>query len=417
MKKCESFLKLYRDYFRSVFWCKERRFSEAEALLDLLAEARFDTVRVVQRMGGAEVLVGRGQLALTLRYLARRWQWSVHRVQLFLSLLRDMGYVELETHRQFHLLTVADLTDFGCFPFVRQEVTTPSARRRKAGRDASGGASAQPAGYSSGTPCGTKKKKEEKNKETSLTRGKERAEPSLGEGFGVLLAEGAMPPVSGDGRPPHAAGPTGARAECATGVPDGSATQDGGKRGDAECSRKAPDAGTALAHGRKQTGTDGVQDTASQGAESRRAGAECPPRGGRRAGRKSGVTGALKPGLDADYLDSRLAKPLAQCEADVVRQHQWLEVLAMNLHAAGFPGMNREVAAQRLNEFFRKLECEGVRYKSRKDAMHHFTNWLYKLRADEEERSLRRRRYMRPPMVGMVLEDNSPDRFRQEDLW
>lgn len=120
MKKCESFLKLYRDYFRSVFWCKERRFSEAEALLDLLAEARFDTVRVVQRMGGAEVLVGRGQLALTLRYLARRWQWSVHRVQLFLSLLRDMGYVELETHRQFHLLTVVDLTDFGGFPVVRQ---------------------------------------------------------------------------------------------------------------------------------------------------------------------------------------------------------------------------------------------------------------------------------------------------------
>lgn len=226
-----------------------------------------------------------------------------------------------------------------------------------------------------------------------------------------------MPSADGDGRPPHAAGPTGARAECATGVPDGSATQDGGKRGDAECSRKAPGAGTALAHGRKQTGADGVQDTASQGVESRRAGAECPPRGGRRAGRKSGVTGALKPRLDADYLDSRLAKPLAQCEADVVRQHQWLEVLAMNLHAAGFPGMNREVAAQRLNEFFRKLECEGVRYKSRKDAMHHFTNWLYKLRADEEERSLRCRRYMRPPMVGMVLEDNSPDRFRQEDLW
>lgn len=226
-----------------------------------------------------------------------------------------------------------------------------------------------------------------------------------------------MPPAAGEGRSPHAAGPTGARAECATGVSDGSATQGGGKRGDAECSRKAPDAGTALAQGRKQTGADGVQDTAAQGAESRRAGAECPPRGGRGAGRKSGVTGALKPGLDADYLDSRLAKPLAQCEADVVRQHQWLEVLAMNLHAAGFPGMNREVAAQRLNEFFRKLECEGVRYKSRMDAMHHFTNWLYKLRADEEERSLRRRRYMRPPMVGMVLEDNSPDRFRQEDLW
>ena len=284
MKKCEAFLKLYRDYFRSVFWCKERRFSEAEALLDLLAEARFGTVRVVQRMGGAEVLVGRGQLALTLRYLARRWQWSVHRVQLFLSLLRDMGYVELETHRQFHLLTVADLTDFGGFPVVRQEVTTPSARRRKAGRDASGGASAQPAGYSSGTPCGTKKKKEEKNKETSLTRGKERAEPSLGEGFGVLLAEGAMPSADGDGRPPYVAGLTGARAECAMGVPDGSATQDGGKRGDAECSRKAPDAGTALAHGRKQTGADGVQDTASQGAESRRAGAECPPRGCRSCG-------------------------------------------------------------------------------------------------------------------------------------
>lgn len=100
-----------------------------------------------------------------------------------------------------------------------------------------------------------------------------------------------------------------------------------------------------------------------------------------------------------------------------MRQHQWLEVLAMNLHAAGFPGMSREVAARRLNEFFRKLECEGVRYKSREDAMRHFTNWLYKLRADGEERARRPGRCLRPSVVGVVLEDNSPDRFRQEDLW
>ena len=416
MKKCESFLKLYRDYFRSVFWCKERRFSEAEALLDLLAEARFDTVRVVQRMGGAEVLVGRGQLALTLRYLARRWQWSVHRVQLFLSLLRDMGYVELETHRQFHLLTVADLTDFGGVPVVRQEVTTPSARRRKAGRDASGGASAQPAGYSSGTPCGTKKKKEEKNKETSLTRGKERAEPSPGEGFGVRSSGEGMCPAGGSEGPLRDSVPTSARARAGAGFPAGTADGADGLRG-AERSCAVPGGVTDRSCGREQKGSSGAQESGRMVAERGGMGAECPSAAGCGADRAPDVTGASEPGLDADYLDSRLVKPLAQCEADVMRQHQWLEVLAMNLHAAGFPGMSREVAARRLNEFFRKLECEGVRYKSREDAMRHFTNWLYKLRADGEERARRPGRCLRPSVVGVVLEDNSPDRFRQEDLW
>ena len=416
MKKSEGFIKLFRNYFRSVYWCKERRFSQAEALLDLIAQARFDTACVVQRMGGTDVLVGRGQLVLSLRYLARRWQWSVHCVQLFLYQLRDAGAVELETHRQFHLLTVVDLADFGGVPVVKQKVTPSSARRRKASGAAAGEAFPQLSGDTLGTPCGTKNKKEEKNKETSLARGKEAAEPTHGEGSGVRSSGEGMCPAGGSEGPLRDSGPTGARVRVGAGFPAGTADGADGPRG-AERSRAVPGGVTDRSCGREQKGSSGAQESGRMVAERGGMGAECASAAGCGADRAPDVTGASEPGLDADYLDSRLVKPLAQCEADVMRQHQWLEVLAMNLHAAGFPGMSREVAARRLNEFFRKLECEGVRYKSREDAMRHFTNWLYKLRADGEERARRPGRCLRPSVVGVVLEDNSPDRFRQEDLW
>lgn len=245
MKKSEGFIKLFRNYFRSVYWCKERRFSQAEALLDLIAQARFDTACVVQRMGGTDVLVGRGQLVLSLRYLARRWQWSVHCVQLFLYQLRDAGAVELETHRQFHLLTVVDLADFGGIPVVKQKVTPSSARRRKASGAAAGEAFPQLSGDTLGTPCGTKNKKEEKNKETSLARGKEAAEPTHGEGSGVRSSGEGMCPAGGSEGPLRDSVPTGARAKAGAGFPAGTADGADGPRG-AERSRAVPGGVTDL---------------------------------------------------------------------------------------------------------------------------------------------------------------------------
>ena len=200
MKKSEGFIKLFRNYFRSVYWCKERRFSQAEALLDLIAQARFDTACVVQRMGGTDVLVGRGQLVLSLRYLARRWQWSVHCVQLFLYQLRDTGAVELETHRQFHLLTVVDLADFGGVPVVKQKVTPSSARRRKASGAAAGEAFPQLSGDTLGTPCGTKKKKK-RTKKPLLREVKKRPSPLTGRVLeSVLPVRVCVRPAARKGR-------------------------------------------------------------------------------------------------------------------------------------------------------------------------------------------------------------------------
>ena len=81
---------------------------------------------------------------------------------------------------------------------------------------------------------------------------------------------------------------------------------------------------------------------------------------------------------------------------------------------------HHEGLRRKLNEFFALLENAGTATKSRRDAHRHFAYWLRReLLRERGERGGRASRCggATDGGVGIVLHDNSPERFRQEDLW
>ena len=83
-----GYLKLHRRIFDHKFWTKSRVFSEFEAWLDLLQQARFEETDTTQYVGDRLVTYGRGQLPASRTFLARRWGWGQYRVKDYLNRLK-----------------------------------------------------------------------------------------------------------------------------------------------------------------------------------------------------------------------------------------------------------------------------------------------------------------------------------------
>ena len=87
-----AFLPLARKFFESPFWKEERTYSKAEAWLDLIRMATFQDETVF--VHGRLLKLRRGDLAASLRYLCKRWDWSKSKVECFLFLLKKEAMIE-----------------------------------------------------------------------------------------------------------------------------------------------------------------------------------------------------------------------------------------------------------------------------------------------------------------------------------
>lgn len=83
-----GYLKLHRRIFDHKFWTKSRVFSEFEAWLDLLQQARFEETDTTQYVGDRLVTYGRGQLPASRSFLVKRWGWGDGKVRNFLNRLK-----------------------------------------------------------------------------------------------------------------------------------------------------------------------------------------------------------------------------------------------------------------------------------------------------------------------------------------
>lgn len=70
------------------------------------------------------------------------------------------------------------------------------------------------------------------------------------------------------------------------------------------------------------------------------------------------------------YSSNDVPVSLAECKAALFADIAWMETICMNNYIP--PEKHRD----KLDEFFRKLENEKVDYKSVKDAVQHYSNWL-----------------------------------------
>lgn len=70
------------------------------------------------------------------------------------------------------------------------------------------------------------------------------------------------------------------------------------------------------------------------------------------------------------YSSNDVPVSLAECKAALFADIAWMETICMNNYIP--PEKHRD----KLDEFFRKLENEKIDYKSVKDAVQHYSNWL-----------------------------------------
>lgn len=94
----DYYIPISRRLFEHHLWCEERIFSRFEAWLDILQSARFEDTK--QLIGNRLIEVKRGQMLVSLRYLASRWQWSTKKVGTFLELLIQDGMITKETPKE-----------------------------------------------------------------------------------------------------------------------------------------------------------------------------------------------------------------------------------------------------------------------------------------------------------------------------
>lgn len=94
----DYYIPISRRLFEHHLWCEERIFSRFEAWLDILQSARFEDTK--QLIGNRLIEVKRGQMLVSLRYLAARWQWSTKKVGTFLELLIQDGMIAKETPKE-----------------------------------------------------------------------------------------------------------------------------------------------------------------------------------------------------------------------------------------------------------------------------------------------------------------------------
>lgn len=114
-----NFIPINRKFFDHAFWKEEREYSRLEAWLDLIRSARFEESEASELIDGKMVSWTRGQLPASLRYLAKRWQWSKNKVSTFLRMLENMQMI---TRLRVNGLTVLSLTNYDKFNGRQQRV-------------------------------------------------------------------------------------------------------------------------------------------------------------------------------------------------------------------------------------------------------------------------------------------------------
>ena len=90
---------------------KSEPFTEREAFIWMIMEARYSCEPKERRVGGAVVTVGRGQFAASVRFMAEAWGWTKSRVDRYLKRAAGMKLVCVESGTGVNLITICEYED------------------------------------------------------------------------------------------------------------------------------------------------------------------------------------------------------------------------------------------------------------------------------------------------------------------
>lgn len=116
-----NFIPINRDLFDHHLWNEKREYSRFEAWLYLIKEARFEDSKVLDK--GRLVEIKRGQVYVSIRFLAEAFCWSRKKVETFLKLLENDKMIEKETHKETGQ-NIITLSNYDKYNIDRKEVET-----------------------------------------------------------------------------------------------------------------------------------------------------------------------------------------------------------------------------------------------------------------------------------------------------
>lgn len=170
MARNDGFLKISRRFFDHPLWTQKRRFSRAEAWIDLLRRAAWKPHAVFVQ--STKVWLEAGEMVASFRVLAADWGWGVASCSRFIRALKAEQMVEQRTERGVSVLRIVNYATYnGGADDAEQEPERAAEQKRNA----------------SGTPAEQPEEEKEKKEETPTPRACAReAEGGGGELFDLL---------------------------------------------------------------------------------------------------------------------------------------------------------------------------------------------------------------------------------------
>lgn len=114
----DGYIMLSRKFFSNKIWLSVRTFSEAEAWLDLIYSARYETSEMTLRVGTCktEITWRRGQYPASIRFLTKKWGWSIRKVKSFLKYLQEENMIEIDDTQGVSIITLLNFDKYNYNP-------------------------------------------------------------------------------------------------------------------------------------------------------------------------------------------------------------------------------------------------------------------------------------------------------------
>lgn len=113
--KKKGFIKLYRSTFENVIFDDDiTPFDNFHAWCDLISMTNHTDGKIMVR--GKMLLIQHGQRFTSIRKLAARWHWSIHRVQRYIELLKNEKMIAVENLSCGTLVTIVKYDDYNAMP-------------------------------------------------------------------------------------------------------------------------------------------------------------------------------------------------------------------------------------------------------------------------------------------------------------
>lgn len=124
----EGFIKLSRKFFAHPLWMEKRTYSKCEAWLDLIQMAKIEKTTTI--VNGKVIVLGRGQLCASIRFLSERWGFTVMQVRTFISMLKVTQMITTQQHSNETVITLVKYSDYNDKQHIKQQVNNTSSNNR-----------------------------------------------------------------------------------------------------------------------------------------------------------------------------------------------------------------------------------------------------------------------------------------------